>query len=125
MDVYRRSLDVTLPMIDVTSIDDLAKMAERQNTMILHMTLNFLHHYLVQSNGAIYRYVVSVGKSGNSEKQPVKQEVFGYFANNDQYIYKSPQPIAEELTGYVIDPENINATEVHLEETVILRKIRI
>ncbi len=125
MDVYKRSLDVTLPVIDVTSINDLAKMAERQNTMILHMTLNFLHYYLVQSNGAIYRYVVSTGKSGISEKEPVKQEVFGYIANNDEYIYNGPRPIQREVTEYVINTENINVTKGHPEQTeILLRKIR-
>ncbi|MFZ1041111.1 MAG: hypothetical protein WCA79_08655 [Anaerolineales bacterium] len=57
MDVCERSLGTALPVIDVISIDDLAKLAERQNTMILHMKLDFVHCYLVQSDGAIYRYV--------------------------------------------------------------------
>ncbi len=117
MDVYERSLDATLPMIDVTSIDDLAKMAERQNTMIMHMTLNFLHYYLVQGNGAIYRYVFSAGESGISEKEPARQEVYGY-------IHDDPQPTQREVTGYMINIEKINATKGYPEETEILRKIK-
>ena len=70
MDTYERSLDATLPVFDVTSIDDLAKMAERQNTMILHMTQNFLHYYLVQSNEVTYRYIISTGKKGTVDTQP-------------------------------------------------------
>lgn len=125
MDVYERSLNATLPLIDVTSIDDLAKMAERQNTMILHMTLNFLHYYLVQSNGAIYRYIVSAGKSGVSEKEPARQEVIAYIASDDEYIHKAPRPIQPEATGHVTTTEMINTTKVHLEQTEMLRKIRI
>ncbi len=64
VDVYKQNLVPTSTIIDLASIDDLAKLAERQGTMILHMTLNFLHYYLVQINGTTYRYVVSAGKKG-------------------------------------------------------------
>jgi hypothetical protein len=59
--VYDRGFESILPVIDVTSIDDLAKLAERQNAMILHMTRDFLQYYLVQSEGTTYRYVISEG----------------------------------------------------------------
>ena len=75
MDVNERSLNVTLPMIDATSIDDLAKMAERQNTMILHVVLNSIHYYLVQGNGAIYRYAVSMGVKGVAAGEAAVGEV--------------------------------------------------
>jgi signal peptidase I len=64
VDVYEKSLEPTSTIIDVTSMDDLAKLAERQGTMVLHMVINFLHYYLVQNNGTTYRYVVSTGKKG-------------------------------------------------------------
>jgi len=72
VDVYDRGIETLSPMIDVATIDDLAKIAERQNTMILHMARDFLHFYFVQNNGTTYRYVVSDGKNG-----PVKAEEFG------------------------------------------------
>jgi signal peptidase I len=64
VDVYERNLTPTSVTIDVTSMDDLARLAERHGTMILHMVRNFLHYYLVQSNGTTFRYVVSTGKRG-------------------------------------------------------------
>lgn len=64
MGVYDRGFENISPVIDVTTIDDLAKMAERQNTMILHMTRDFLQYYLVQSEGVSYRYVISEGRNG-------------------------------------------------------------
>jgi signal peptidase I len=57
MEVYDRGFENISSVIEVTSIDDLAKLAERQNAMILHMTRDFLHYYFVQSDGATYRYV--------------------------------------------------------------------
>jgi signal peptidase I len=57
MEVYDRRLDNTASMIEVTSIDDLAKLAERQNAMILHTTRDSVHTYYVQSEGTTYRYV--------------------------------------------------------------------
>jgi len=59
MDVYDRGFENLSSVIEVTAIEDLAKLAERQNAMILHMTRDFLHYYFVQSDGMIYRYVSS------------------------------------------------------------------
>lgn len=52
MDVQEYALATTSPLVDVNTIDDLARLAERQNTMILHMT----NDYLVQAQGITYRY---------------------------------------------------------------------
>lgn len=51
-------------VMDVAAMDDLVRLAERHDTMILHMQRNFLHYYFVQSNGASYRYVITTGKKG-------------------------------------------------------------
>jgi predicted P-loop ATPase/GTPase len=56
VDVYDRGVETISPVIDITSMDDLAKIAERQNSMILHMARNQTHYYLVQNNGTTYRY---------------------------------------------------------------------
>jgi len=64
VDVYDRGLENLAPMIDVAGIDDLAKIAERQNAMILHLERDLIHFYFVQSNGATYRYVASNAKNG-------------------------------------------------------------
>ena len=75
VDVYEKNLEPTSTMIDVTSMDDLAKLAERQGSMILHMTLNFLHYYLVQNNEITYRYVISAGKKGIIESFSDRDEL--------------------------------------------------
>ncbi|MCX6068364.1 MAG: hypothetical protein NT121_21895, partial [Chloroflexi bacterium] len=59
MNVYDRGFDNQANFIEVADIDDLARLAERQNTSILHFTRGILHYYLVQANGTTYRYVVS------------------------------------------------------------------
>jgi hypothetical protein len=98
-------------------------MAERQNTMILHMTLNFLHYYLVQGNSAIYRYMFSTGKRGVSEKEPIGQEVIQYIANSAEYIQDDPRPLRQEVTGTVANAEQVSAEKIHPEDTEILRRI--
>lgn len=72
VDVYEQELAASLSIIDVASLDDLARLAERQGTMILHMPRNFLHFYFVQSNGVTYRYVFSSGKKGIVEEEPAQ-----------------------------------------------------
>src|SRR6266545_1817754 len=42
---------------DVTSLDDLAKLAERFNSMILHTGEGDLHTYYVQGNAITYRFM--------------------------------------------------------------------
>ena len=51
------SLQNSSQMIDVTLIDDLAKLAERYNVMILHDADGDTHSYYVQGDGAAYRYL--------------------------------------------------------------------
>jgi signal peptidase I len=64
MDVSEQNPLPSGQVIDVATMDDLVRLAERHGTMILHMQRNFLHYYLVQSNGASYRYVITTGKKG-------------------------------------------------------------
>ncbi len=69
VDVYDRGLETLPSMIEVATINDLAKIAERQNTMILHVVRDSLHFYFAQSDGITYRYVVS-----NAKNNPLKTE---------------------------------------------------
>ncbi len=56
MEVQDRSLEKNTSVIEVSSIDDLAKLAERQNAMILHTAHDAFDYYFVQSDGVTYRY---------------------------------------------------------------------
>jgi hypothetical protein len=114
-----------MPVIDVTSIDDLAKMAEHQNTMILHMMLNFLHYYLVQGNGTMYRYVFSTRKHRSSEKDQASRAVVRNNPTQDRNIDDNSRSLREDATGYVINIEKVDSPMVHPVETQVLRKIRI
>ena len=74
MEVHDRSFENISSVIEVTSIDDLAKLAERQNAMILHTTHATLGYYFVQSDNVTYRYTNQEEHKG----QPtpiVKQEI--------------------------------------------------
>lgn len=77
VDVYEQNLAPASSIIDVRTIDDLARLAEKQGTMILHMTRNFLHYYFVQNNSTTYRYVVSSGNQSLLAEniQPVNENV--------------------------------------------------
>lgn len=97
MDVHERSLDPSSPVIDVGTIDDLARMAERQNTMILHMTLNFLNYYLVQSSGTTYRYVTNHNKHGAVKVEANRHETTNYMTNSESNV-NYDEPVHEVLT---------------------------
>ncbi|NWG07606.1 MAG: signal peptidase I [Chloroflexi bacterium] len=45
-------------LVDVTTVDDLAKLAEKFNTMILHTENSDSHTYYVRGDGIVYRFVI-------------------------------------------------------------------
>ncbi len=123
VNVYERDFAPAAMLIDVTTIDELAKLAERHSTVILHMTFNSLHSYLVQCNGTTYRYVFSTGKRGVAEIEPPRQQLVEYRTNfNDNNIVEA-QPAESGLIGYVINKSRVAKVEV--EETVMLRELRL
>jgi signal peptidase I len=107
MNVYERTPYSTSRIIDVASIDDLARLAERQNTMIMHMTLNFLHFYLVQCNGITYRYVVSTGKRGFATLEPAPIGLL-----NDGFAV-NPRRVLEVQPIQYQEPDNLEVTARH------------
>ena len=123
VNVYEREFEPGSRLIDVTTIDELAKLAERHNTVMLHMTINFLHYYVVQCNGVTYRYVFSAGKRGVAEIEPARQEIVDYPININEKDIVEANPRKDELFGYVVNISRIAKAEV--EETVILGKIRL
>ena len=78
MDVQEYALDATTPFIEVNTIDDLARMAERQNTMILHTTYRFTDYYLVQAHGITYRYATSNQNRGIVEIETAARQKPSY-----------------------------------------------
>lgn len=123
VNIYERDFAPASTLIDVTTIDELAKLAERQNTVILHMTFNSLHCYLVQGNGITYRYVLSTGRRGVAEIEAPRQEIMEYRMNVNENNTVEAQPGENELIGYVINKSR--TAKVEVEETVMLRKLRL
>ncbi|MCQ3936492.1 MAG: signal peptidase I [Chloroflexi bacterium] len=91
VDVYEQNLAPSTSMVDVASLDDLARLAERHGTMILHMQRNFLHFYFVQSHGTTYRYVVSAGKKGTVEAGSEQEKIAASFETVEKPA-SSPEP---------------------------------
>ena len=133
VDVYEKNLEPTSTTIDVTSMDDLAKLAERQGTMILHMVINFLHYYLVQNNGTTYRYVISTGKKGIIESDldhnemlkpatniewdklpasvPVRLEEQRHWATVSKINNGKPNPVQNKIPQHTINNSENNFVE--------------
>ena len=119
MDVKERVTEPLSPAIDVRRIEDLAKIAERQNTVILHMTLGLMDIYLVQSNGMTYRYAISNDSRAVVEVAPlVHQEILQYMLRNDvktvidskptqEVIYQDAHPVNWNKTPNAEPPEKV------------------
>lgn len=50
------TLESQAQIVDVASIENLARLAERQNTLITHVSRSTEHIYMLQSGGTVYRY---------------------------------------------------------------------
>ena len=101
VNMYERNLAPASIVIDVTTIDELAKLAERHNTVILHMTLNFVHYYMVQCNGLTYRYVFSAGRKVGAEIEVSHPQVISYMSTENHTAI--PELNEDKLFSYVID----------------------
>lgn len=112
MNVHRINIRKNLPIVDVASIDDLARLAERQNALIAHAVLNFLHCYTVQSNGAMYRYVVSDTSRPPELEQTLPRPALPRSVEPE---YLDAMPIDDEHYGY-----NVEAEDSHM-----LKRIRL
>jgi signal peptidase I len=121
VNVYERNVAPASMLVDVTNIDELAKLAERQNTVILHMVLNFVHYYMVQCNGLTYRYVFSTTRREMAEIESPPHEVINYVSAEN--MMTAPQMNEQELFSYVINNNRTTRTEV--TDTVIMKKIRL
>jgi hypothetical protein len=58
VDIHQTTLVNIADIVDVNSIDDLAKLAEKFNAMILHSENGNSHIYYVRVEGATYRFVL-------------------------------------------------------------------
>lgn len=100
VDVYEQNIAPVSSIVDVASMDDLGRLAERHGTMILHMTRNFLHYYFVQSDSITYRYVISTGRRGIPEPEtpayqpePIPQ----YPAREPALTAPAPAPVSAPI----------------------------
>lgn len=66
IDVQRATPLQNAGVIEVKSLDDLAKLAERFNTIILHEAQDGVHSYFVQGEGSAYRFVMADDSGGAS-----------------------------------------------------------
>jgi signal peptidase I len=59
IDIRTAVVNDSTSFVDVSSIDDLGKLAERFNAMILHAESEKTHAYYVQGEGSAYRFVLN------------------------------------------------------------------
>ena len=127
MDVYEGgSIEPARRIVDVASIDDLARLAERQNMMIMHMKLNFLHYYMIQVNGTTYRHLISTGKKGVVEVEEKRPQLPEYTLYPDEYTFTRAGQHSKELPyRKIIDEYEVVPLQQNLRDAQMLRKIKV
>ncbi|MDP2964556.1 MAG: signal peptidase I [Pelolinea sp.] len=61
VDVHQEGTDVSAGMVNIASMDELAKLAERNNTMIFHEKRGTSHYYFLKADGTTYCYAIANG----------------------------------------------------------------
>ena len=74
VDIKDRTLELSSPAIEVVSMDDLAKLAERNSGVILHEARGLIHYYFVQGDRILYRFMLNDAGAGLPEEQPLQIE---------------------------------------------------
>lgn len=120
---HEQEIQSTGPVINVDNVNELAKLAERHNTVILHTTFNSLHSYVVQCNGVTYRFIEKPKRSNSREVVLREHEIVRpAYATNLNRLLEAAQE-ENELVGYILSKRTTRKAEV--EETVVMRKIRL
>lgn len=117
MDTRGFAFPQNLPIVDAASVDDLARLAERQNSMIVHTAVNFLHHYFVQANGVLYRYVCEASQVGNVEIEPAARPLLPG-SRDDNYLDTDPTGADRYQVRLEAEPNENN-------QTFFLNRIRL
>ena len=120
LDVHGLNMQPSQPVVDVASVDDLARLAERQNTMITHLTFNSTHQYFVQSNGTLYRHVLGAVQNN----LPVLEQTLPRFSLPEQVKnnYFEAIPVDHESYGYRVD---LNQNRPVPTQTVLMGRIKL
>lgn len=99
VDVREQILSTSTVSIDLGSMEDLARLAEMNQTMIFHMKKDSMHYYFFQANGTMYRYSVSdtskyltVGNVLDAEKNEIIDAAGPLVAQNSSAGYQY-QPV--------------------------------
>jgi signal peptidase I len=121
MEIQEHGFEVTSPVIDVNNIDDLARMAERQNTMILHMNFNFTNYYLVQTQGMTYRYTVSNDKRGTIELETARSKTLNHMVAIGANRKIAPEPLQHKIFNDMFETEANPIPRTDTTRKVILR----
>lgn len=120
MDVHGLNVQPNQPVVDVASVDDLARLAERQNAMIAHLAINSSHQYFVQSNGTLYRHVPGAVQNN----VPALEQTLARFSlpEQGQNNYFEAIPVDHEAYGYQVD---LNQNPPIPTQTVFMGRVKL
>jgi signal peptidase I len=92
VDVQGKNLLPSGTLLEVSSVDDLAKLAEKYDSMILHSTDGQFQGYLVQGNGLTYRFHVDEqpDKAWVSSLNQIKDEISGALSRYEFVVHYQP-----------------------------------
>jgi len=125
MDVHEHMFEPNARIIEVTSVDDLAKLAEKQNTLILHTTFNFIHYYMVQCNGTTYRHVVNTYKKDVPRIEPIPRLLLAQVVSMEGEEILKTELIDESIFGYRVPIIKDHAVKPQPVDEQFLKKIKL
>jgi signal peptidase I len=92
VDIQDRALELSSPAIDVVTMDDLAKLAERNSGVILHEARGLIHSYFVQGDRIVYRFKLNDEGESISDTQSLqlKENLIQGLERGEFQVYYQP-----------------------------------
>ena len=123
MEVRGVNLQQNQQFVDVASMDDLARLAERQSTMITHMKLNSQHYYLVQINAMIYRYLLGASTTSANDLGQTQPRI--YLPERIKSSHIDAIPIDTEQVTYRVEFNQTRYTPADEDRSVLLHRVKL
>lgn len=115
----------SLPIMDVASVDDLARLAERHGTVIVHLQHRQQDTYLVQTQGMLYRHTLGTRPLEFSEIERTQPRLALPLPEQTHGSFLEALPLDTEGYGYRVEIPSRSSSSLKADQTVLLGKIKL
>ena len=115
----------SLPIMDVASVEDLARLAERHGTVIVHLQHRQQETYLVQTQGMVYRHTLGARPLELAELERTQPRLALALPEQSHGSFLEALPLDLEGYGYRVEVPSRASSALNAEQTILLGRIKL